>query len=45
MEPKAEKKEKEINASVIYVAYDDGENISCRKAPEKPFDGWPMPIK
>lgn len=45
MESKKEKEEKEVNVSVIHAVYDDGENISCHKAPEKPYDGWPMPRK
>ena len=37
-----EKQEKQT-AEILIAVYDDGENISCRKSPEKPYDGFPMP--
>ena len=40
---KKENPKEEENVRVINVKYDDGESISCRTAPEKPFNGWPMP--
>ena len=31
------------NVKILRAVYDDGENISSKKAPKKPFDGFPMP--